>query len=164
MLVLTRVDDRLIHGMIIIGWAHYTNADIIIVANDEIANDEMRKTLMEMIVPPNIKAYILGIKESVEKLAHKELEKKRIILLFNNPKDVLTFLDYSNIYFDKLNIGPMSYEENKIEIFSGIAISEQDKESFINIHKKGIKLEIRVTPSDQKTDLIKLLDNTKFKT
>jgi len=38
-LVLVRVDDRLIHGQVLVGWGRFLSADHIIVADDKVAND-----------------------------------------------------------------------------------------------------------------------------
>ena len=49
-ILLTRVDNRLIHGQVGMTWATHLGANLIIVANDEVANDEVQQNLMDMAV------------------------------------------------------------------------------------------------------------------
>ena len=43
MIKLLRVDYRLVHGQVTISWSRHIGADSILVANDEVAKDEMRQ-------------------------------------------------------------------------------------------------------------------------
>jgi PTS system mannose-specific IIB component len=132
-----------------------------VVANDEIYKDVMRKTLMEMTTPPAIKVYVWEIKKAAQEIEGKELQGKKIILLFNKPADVLRFLNYKSNSFEKLNIGPLGYEEGKEEIFPGVFLSQEERNIFFKLEEKGLKLEIQITPGEKKVDLIKLLKSVK---
>lgn len=50
-LQLIRIDDRLIHGQVVVGWVRALNIERLVVANDSIAANAMQRTLMEMAVP-----------------------------------------------------------------------------------------------------------------
>jgi len=56
--VLFRIDDRLIHGQVVVGWVNALKADYIIVINDAVARNELQKCLLKMAVPPEIKVDI----------------------------------------------------------------------------------------------------------
>ena len=47
-ILLARVDNRLIHGQVGMTWANHLGANLIIVANDEVAEDEVQQNLMDM--------------------------------------------------------------------------------------------------------------------
>lgn len=49
MIKLLRVDYRLVHGQVAISWSRHIGADCILVANDEVAKDEMQ--------PVNVKTF-----------------------------------------------------------------------------------------------------------
>ena len=65
MLVLVRVDCRLIHGQIIEAWVPFTRADTLLVANDDAASDTLQRSIMEMAVPPRLKVEVLGVADAV---------------------------------------------------------------------------------------------------
>ena len=61
--MLFRIDDRLIHGQIVVGWVNALKADSIIVINDAVARNELQKCLLKMAVPPEIKVEIFAVDE-----------------------------------------------------------------------------------------------------
>ena len=44
MITLLRVDHRLLHGQVAFSWTQYVGADCILIANDSVPEDELRKT------------------------------------------------------------------------------------------------------------------------
>ncbi len=60
---LSRIDDRLIHGQVATVWAKEAGAKRIIVVSKEVANDEIRKTLVKQAAPPGIKVNIVTRKK-----------------------------------------------------------------------------------------------------
>ena len=54
-ITLARIDDRLIHGQVTTVWSKVANAQRIIICNDEVYNDEVRRTLLRQAAPPGMK-------------------------------------------------------------------------------------------------------------
>ncbi|NRX77575.1 mannose/fructose/N-acetylgalactosamine-specific phosphotransferase system component IIB [Clostridium beijerinckii] len=55
MLKIVRLDDRLVHGQLINNWCTYEDVTEIIVVNKEVAENDIRKTFIELSVPEDIK-------------------------------------------------------------------------------------------------------------
>lgn len=51
MILLLRVDHRLLHGQVAFSWTQTLGADCILIANDAVAGDELRKTTMKLAKP-----------------------------------------------------------------------------------------------------------------
>ena len=56
-IVLSRIDERLIHGQVGVQWVGFAGANLVLVANDEVAEDPVQQNLMEkssttFIAPP----------------------------------------------------------------------------------------------------------------
>lgn len=49
-ITLARIDDRLIHGQVTTVWSKVANAQRIIICNDDVFNDEVRRTLLRQAV------------------------------------------------------------------------------------------------------------------
>lgn len=45
-IVLTRIDNRLVHGQVGVVWTSSVGANLLLVANDETANDQLQQELM----------------------------------------------------------------------------------------------------------------------
>ena len=67
-ILLTRVDNRLIHGQVGMTWANHLGANLIIVANDEVAEDEVQQNLMDMAVSSAAETRYFTLQETIEKI------------------------------------------------------------------------------------------------
>jgi Phosphotransferase system, mannose/fructose/N-acetylgalactosamine-specific component IIB len=108
MLIHLRIDDRLIHGQVTVSWSKHVGAQRIVVANDEVAKDEIQKSLLPLAAPPGVEVTI----SSIEK-ANKHLEdNKKTFLLVKNPYDALRLLE-DGVEIKEINLGNMGYSEGK---------------------------------------------------
>ena len=64
-ITLARIDDRLIHGQVTTVWSKVANAQRIIICNDEVYNDEVRRTLLRQAAPPGMKVNVVNIEKAV---------------------------------------------------------------------------------------------------
>ncbi|MCB6322898.1 PTS sugar transporter subunit IIB, partial [Bacteroides thetaiotaomicron] len=51
MIKMLRIDERLIHGQVAVVWSKALSITHIIVANDDVVNNELQITSMKMAVP-----------------------------------------------------------------------------------------------------------------
>ena len=68
MIKLLRVDYRLVHGQVATSWSRHIGADCILVANDEVAKDEMRQSMLRLSKPQGMKLVIKSIEDSVKSI------------------------------------------------------------------------------------------------
>lgn len=54
MIILTRVDHRLLHGQVAFSWTQSIGADCILIANDDVPNNEIRKTTIKLAKPQGV--------------------------------------------------------------------------------------------------------------
>ncbi len=160
-IVLTRVDNRLIHGQVLESWVPSTNANCIVVANDKIANSAMQKLLMEASVPKGIRVFIGSIDEASDILDSEALENARIILLFATSLDALTAY-HQGVQYDKLNLGNMHAGAGKMKCSCTIALDNDDVENLNNLEKAGVRIVSQCVPSDREVGWQKLLRITKI--
>ena len=53
-ILLTRIDNRLIHGQVATQWNSTLGSNLILVANDEVSTNTMRQNLMKMAAPTGV--------------------------------------------------------------------------------------------------------------
>ena len=74
-----RIDDRLIHGQVIIGWCGQLPITRLAVVDKQIANSSWEKDLLLMASPPNLPTEILTVEEVEEKINSWTKKKEMII-------------------------------------------------------------------------------------
>ncbi|MFI4853324.1 MAG: PTS mannose transporter subunit IIAB [Candidatus Makana argininalis] len=157
-IVLARIDDRLIHGQVVTSWTKETKINRIIVISDEVDADKNRKNLLIQVAPPGITSHVINIAKSIRVFNNPKYANDRVMLLFNNPSDVLSVIE-KGIKIKSINIGGMSYNKNKIQINNAISVDKKDIIAFKKLNKLGIELEVRKVYKDTSLNLINLIKN-----
>lgn len=150
---LARIDDRLIHGQVATVWSRESHCNRIIIVSDEVAKDELRKTLLKQVAPPGIKSHVVTIKKMIQIYTDPRCESFKALLLFTNPTDVLRIVE-GGVKLSSVNIGGMSFKEGKNQVTSAVSLDKKDIASFKKLHEYGIELEIRKVAKDSKIDLM----------
>ena len=158
-LVLVRIDDRLIHGQVVVGWRQALKPERILLCSDEVATTEWQKTIYLSAVPPDLKASVLTIRETIQALQNNRFQDERVILLVDSPGAIVELAN-ANIEIKEVNIGGMHFRPGKNQITPFIFVDQNDIENFRILHDKGIELEGRDVPTRPKVDIARIL---KFK-
>lgn len=156
-LVLVRVDCRLIHGQIIEAWVPFTQANCVVVANDQAAEDHWQKVLMEMAVPPTVEVAVLKVEEAAVNLAGGRWATKRVILLFANCHDAWSSYR-AGLKITHLNLGNLSCAPGKKQVTSTLSLDARDLECLVQFRKQGIEVEARLVPRDHSLNLKEIMD------
>jgi mannose/fructose/N-acetylgalactosamine-specific phosphotransferase system component IIB len=152
---LVRIDDRLVHGQVVQGWLKVIPVDILLVASDIAAENKMQKMLMEMAVPSDIKLEVKSLQDAVAVL--KVVNCKNIMVLVASPKEAFYILEHG-VRFNSLNIGGMHFFSGKKQILSNVCADDSDIKFLYRIYQKGIELESRILPGDERLNIIPLIE------
>ena len=155
MIVLSRIDDRLIHGQVVEGWVNFLKATCILVADDTVASNTLQRSIMELSVPLGLKVFIGRVEEVCGQLLEKTLDTERAILLFSNPGDVLRALK-DGLECRALNIGGMHYTPGKRKLIDVLAVNDEDVEALKEIARRGIKIDVQAVPTQRPQPLEKI--------
>jgi len=155
---LVRIDDRLIHGQVVVGWVKALDIQSLVVVNDTIAKDAMQKTLMEMAVPSGLKVKFSSVEEGPSLV--KGGDALRTLVLFANPADVLRFVQGGGSV-PSVNVGGMHFSEGKRQVGKTVCVNGEDVRAFQALKGLGTTLEVRAVPGDMKEPLEKLLPELK---
>ena len=88
--IIWRIDDRLIHGQVIIGWCGQLPITRLVVVDNDIASSEWEKELLLMAAPPNLPTEILTVQEIAETLTAWIKGTETILILLKS--HLLAFL------------------------------------------------------------------------
>ncbi len=159
-IILTRIDDRLIHGQVCTGWSKELKISRIIVINDKIYKDPIRVKLLKQVSPPSINSHVVNIDKFIKVYKNPKYLKDKVLLLFTNPKDIIKVIK-KGIKIKSINIGGMSYKEGKKQITDAISVNKEDIKSFYKLNKMNIELEIRKVPNNKKINIMNILKKNK---
>ena len=153
-ILLTRIDNRLIHGQVATQWNSTLGANLILVANDDVAGNKMRQNLMNMAAPTGVATRFFSLQKTID-VIHKASPKQHIFLVAENPSDVLTLVK-GGVPIRKVNSGNMHMSEGKRQVATSVAVDDADVAAFKELQDLGVELEIRRVPSTPAEDINKL--------
>lgn len=155
-LVLTRIDNRLIHGQVLETWVPFVKANCIVVANDEIAGNPLKKMMMQVSVPSQMRVEIGTVADSVALLKSSELDHCRVLLLFGTTSDAVSAyhlgLDYA-----RLNLGNLQADKGKARLSCTLFLNPTDLDDLELLDQAGIKITSRCIPADSERSWRKLI-------
>lgn len=155
MIVLSRIDDRLIHGQVVEGWVNYLKATCIFVADDRVASNAFQRSIMELSVPQGLRVAIGRVEDICDQVRTTALNTDRIILLFSNPADVLRAIK-SGLDCRVINVGGMHYVPGKRKLMDVLAVDDEDLAALKELAAKGIKVEVQTVPTQRPVPLEKV--------
>lgn len=158
---LARIDDRFIHGQVLTKWVKIRPINRIIIVSDAVAKDEMRKTLVLSVAPPNVKASAVSVDKMVRAYHSPRYENETAMLLFEGPQDIVELVE-KGVPLKEVNVGGMRFEKDRQQITKAVSVGPNEVDSFKRLHELGVKLELRQLPGDTSVDFYgELLKNTK---
>jgi|SRR5699024_1238130 len=150
-LKLTRIDNRLIHGQVGVTWTNHLGANLVVVANDAVANDKVQQSLMDMVLPDTVQSRYFTLDKTIE-VIQKASPKQKIFLVVRNLEDLLKLVE-GGIPVDKVNVGNLHYEEGKEQVTSTVSINDQDRKILRKLKDFNVEMEIRGVPGEKSANM-----------
>lgn len=152
MIVLTRVDHRLLHGQVAFSWTAHSSADCILIANDDVANDETKKTIVKLAKPSGIKLVIKSVEDSIKAINSGITDKYKLFIVAQNIDDAYKLI--SNVSeIQSLNLGGTKFEEGKESISSAIFVTTREKEELNRLIQNGVDVYTQQVPTSKRKKL-----------
>lgn len=153
-IVWTRIDERLLHGQIRITWGKQSDANLILVANDEAAegpNSAFMQAGMKASAGGEYAVRFFTIQKTID-VIHKASPQQKIFVLCNNPTDVAKLVE-GGVPIKHVNIGNMHYHDGKTQINKTVSVDEKDLDAFRRIIAAGVTATIQNTPDAPEVDI-----------
>ncbi len=83
-IVLYRIDDRLIHGQVVVGWGRPLDVGFLVLVDDEVAASDWEQELYRMGVPPEMDVYFHAVDDAARAHAAYRADPRPGILLTGN--------------------------------------------------------------------------------
>lgn len=151
-ILLTRIDNRLVHGQVGVTWTSTIGANLLIVVDDEVAKDDIQQKLMGITA----ETYGFGIRFfSIEKTVNvisKAAPHQKIFLICRTPQTVRKLIE-GGVELKDVNVGNMHFSEGKKQISSKVYVDNQDLTDLQFIKHRGVNIFIQDVPGDSKESI-----------
>lgn len=144
-LALIRLDDRLIHGQVVVGWGQPLNIAFIVLVDDEVRNSAWEQDLYRMGVPPNIEVVFASIAEAERQLDQWE-QDGRIGILLAGDIDTMAALVRSG-QIKRVNIGGIHHRAGRIERLRYVYLTDDEAAKLRQLASNGVDVTAQDVPT-----------------
>jgi mannose/fructose/N-acetylgalactosamine-specific phosphotransferase system component IIB len=160
-ILLYRVDERLIHGQVVVGWGNSLKIEHLVLINDQVASNPWERELYLACVPPDMKVTILSVDEAITRIVQNGFEEGETLVLLESPFDILKMME-EGVKIDSVNVGGIGSKVGRKKILPYLFLSSEEISAFKRIISAGVKCECRDVPLAEKHDLSTLFDKLGF--
>ena len=154
-----RMDNRLIHGQILVSWNAHLNIDHLIVVNDKVAQDPLQVTLLNAVTPIGAKVSVLSIADCLKYCKSPESENEKIFIIAKFPEDGSGLVN-GGLDLKVLNLGNQAYTRGAKKLSNTVFLNESGVKALKEIHEKGIKITCRMMPTDSENEFWPVIEKT----
>lgn len=153
-IVLFRVDERLIHGQVIVGWGGPLHADRIVVVDDDIAASPWEQELYCLGVPPEMEARFCGVDEARERIAEWRADAtRRVIVLVRDVATALRVARGGGLAGEEVNLGGIHHAEGRERVLPYLHLSAADRADLRALADTGATVSARDLPATRAVPL-----------
>ncbi len=150
-ILLTRIDNRLIHGQVVCNWAGTVGANLIVVVDDETANSETEKNIMKLAASSlGFDSRFFTVQHTIDVIEKANAEQK-IFLVCKTPETLRKLIE-GGVEIKKVNIGNMHFSEGKKKISDKVYVNDKDMDDLNFIKSKVDEIYIQDTPDFKKEE------------
>ena len=143
--IFIRIDDRLLHGQVVVSWIPYLKAKDVVIADDEYANDEFMRELIKNSGPEGVNVYIKTIDEAADFL---KLDNENTVLVLLKTIEGLKEL-VKKVKIKSINIGGMGAAKGRKRYYNSIHLSDHELNILKDMANDNIDVEVRILPKDK---------------
>ena len=157
MIVLTRVDDRLLHGQVAFSWLSAVNTKTILIANDQYANNPMLKMSLMIGKPPGVELSVVTKKQAIAELQKQTTNK--IMLILQNIPDMFEVAKAASL--TEICIGGVRDGEGKKLVYNSVYLNDDEMHMIKELITSGVHVYMQDVPISKKLENEEIL--TKYK-
>ncbi len=157
MITVCRVDHRLLHGQVVFAWIGASGSDCILIANDDVASNDLRASALRMAKPGTTKLVMKSINDSIVALNSGVTDKYKLFILCETIEDAYK-LACNTHAISEINIGGAKNSSERKRISAAVCVSQQDIKCLKDLSERGIPCYIQQVPNDKKVDVLDLID------
>jgi mannose/fructose/N-acetylgalactosamine-specific phosphotransferase system component IIB len=154
--LLARIDDRLLHGQVAIGWAASLKPSRIYVVDDAVAASAWETSLYCANPPPGAEVLVLSLEAFAALAVSGALEAPRAFLLVRSASSALRLAELG-VVPASWNVGGLRHAEKAREILPYVWVRPADEDAFRDLAARGVPLLARDLPMNPEHDLAALL-------
>lgn len=147
MVVLARIDQRLIHGLVVNQWAPALQVKRFMVVDDVLCNNDDIKASMRMAKPAGTGVSVISTETAITNFKAGKYDGQRVLVLVKEPETMIKLME-GGVEIPKVDLGIMFNEDGREAVTKFIALNDKERADLQTIKDKGVPVVIQYVPTD----------------
>jgi mannose/fructose/N-acetylgalactosamine-specific phosphotransferase system component IIB len=154
-IVLYRIDDRLIHGQVVVGWGQPLDIGFIVLVDDDVAASDWEQELYRMGTPPEMDVFFHSVDDAAGALAKYQADPRPGILLTGDISSMLRLVQLAGIR--EVNVGGVHHRNDRKQRLRYVFLSPGEEAQLREIAAAGAVVTAQDVPATSPVPLDELL-------
>jgi len=143
---LYRIDDRLIHGQVVVGWGQPLDIRLIILVDDEVACCDWEQDLYRIGVPPEMELRFADVATAVRDHMSYASDPRHAIILTGNVETMRALIAGVNA-IRAVNVGGLHHRPGRAQKLRYVFLSPDEERELRELIAGGVKVTAQDVPA-----------------
>jgi len=158
-IVLFRVDERLIHGQVVVGWGGPLHIGRVIVVDDDLAQSEWEQELYTLGVPDEMDAGFATVDGARSRLEEWDAGPDRLMVLVRDVPTLRRIAEGGALRGRKVILGGIHHAVGRRKVLPYLFLNEEEQRSLQVVADDGVSITAQDLPASRSVPLAQLLDS-----
>jgi mannose/fructose/N-acetylgalactosamine-specific phosphotransferase system component IIB len=146
-IVLCRVDDRLVHGQVVIGWGRPLGVQFIVLVDEGVAASQWEQDLYRMAVPAELDIRFMTVAEAAKQLGEWQAGNRRGILLTGDIETMTALHHASPAVVHRINLGGIHHRPGRRERLPYLYLTDEELRGLVALEAEGAEVTAQDLPT-----------------
>jgi D-glucosaminate PTS system EIIB component len=154
---LYRIDDRLIHGQVVVGWGQPLDVGYIVLVDDAVAQSEWEQELYRMGVPPMMDVYFETEADFPTHYARYATDRRAGIVLTGTVSTMLHLAE-SVPAITAVNVGGLHHQPGRRQRLRYVFLTDAEADELTRLASRGVSVTAQDVPGCRPIPLAEILN------
>lgn len=154
---LYRIDDRLIHGQVVVGWGQPLNIRLLVLVDDLVAASDWEKELYRMAVPPEMEVVFADVATAIRDHQKYASDPRPGLILSGDIASMHRFVKGVKA-IGSVNLGGIHHRAGRSEKLRYIYLTPDEEQQLRDLEAAGVEVTAQDVPSARPVPLAEVLE------
>jgi mannose/fructose/N-acetylgalactosamine-specific phosphotransferase system component IIB len=156
-IALCRVDDRLVHGQVVIGWGRPLAIELIVLVDDTVMASPWEQDLYRMAVSPEIEVQFAGAAEASSRLREWQSSGRRVLILTGDLSTMAALYAAEPTVMHRINLGGLHHRPGRRERLPYLYLTDDELRDLRTLEAAGADIQAQDLPTTAPVPLRSIL-------
>lgn len=154
-----RIDDRLIHGQVVVGWAQPLEIGFLVLVDDAVAGSDWEQDLYRMGVPPGMVVHFVDVASAVASIPAWQGDRRKGLVLTGDI-DTMRRLCAASPTVRAVNLGGVHHAPGRRQRLRYVFLSDGEEQMLREMAGTGVVVTAQDVPASRPVPLDQVLAGT----